>query len=109
MTFKSKAVAGVGTTLTTVSNTVQANTAQTIIGFSLANVTSGNINVTAKLIKADAPSAHLVKDATVLPGGALAVAGGDQKVVLEAGDYIQVSSNTASACDVLMSYLLDAN
>lgn len=109
MAFKSKAVQNVGTSLTQVTNTVSSGTAQTIIGFSAANVTSTNVTVSAKLTKADASYAYLIKEATVLPGGAIIIVGGDQKVVLEAGDSISVNSNASSSIDVLMSYLLDAN
>ena len=109
MAFKSKAVQNVGTTLTQVTATVLTDTAQTLIGFSVANVASVNITISAKLTKADASYAFLVKDATVLPGGAIVIVGGDQKVVLEAGDSISVSSNTASSADCLLSYLVDAN
>jgi hypothetical protein len=111
MAFKSKAVSNIGLvgSPTTITTAVAANTAQTLIGLSLANTSSGNINVSAKLNKNGGTSAHLIKDATVLPGGALAIVGGDQKVVLEEGDTITAWSNTANAADVALSYLLDAN
>jgi hypothetical protein len=41
----------------------------------------------------------------ILPGGALAVVGGDQKVVLEAGDSITAYASNASAVDTVVSYL----
>ena len=69
---------------------------------------AANILVSAKLNKGGS-SAHLVKDATVLPGGTLAIVGGDQKVVLEAADTITAWSSVASSADAIVSYLVDAN
>ena len=90
MAFKSKVTANIGTSgsPSTVSATVSSGTTHTLVGLSLANTTAANITVSAKLVKADASNAFLVKDATVLPGGALAIVGGDQKLVLEAGDSV---------------------
>jgi hypothetical protein len=42
----------------------------------------------------------------VLPGGALAVVGGDQKVVLEAGDSITAYASGSSSADCVVSYLV---
>lgn len=46
-----------------------------------------------------------MKDATVLPGGAIVIVGGDQKVVLEAGDSITAYSSASSSADAAISYL----
>lgn len=111
MAFKSKVSANIGLvgSPTTISDTVSAGFAQTLIGLSLANTSSGNINVSVRLNKNGGSSSHLIKDATVLPGGALAVVGGDQKVVLEQGDTITAWSSAASSADVVLSYLVDTN
>jgi hypothetical protein len=60
--------------------------------------------VSAKLNK-DGASAFLVKDATVLPGGAIVIVGGDQKVVLEAGDTVTAYASASNAADAVVSYL----
>lgn len=108
MAFKSKVTASISVAATpsTITPTVTAGTTLTLIGLSLANVKSGNINVSAKLNKNGGASAFLIKDATVLPGGALAIVGGDQKVVLEEGDSITAYASTASAADAVISYLI---
>jgi len=46
-----------------------------------------------------------VKDAPVPVGGSLVVIGGDQKVVMEPGDVLKVTSDTASSANVHMSHL----
>lgn len=106
MAFKSKATANIGTSgsPSTITPTISSGTA-TVIGLSIANIVSTNITVSAKLLKADSSSAFLVKDATVLPGGAIVIVGGDQKVVLEAGDSIVAYASGSNSADAAVSYL----
>ena len=105
--FKNRTLRGVGTTATAVGAAVAASTETTLIGMTIANVTSGVINVTVTLTdNAGTPNVtNLVKDAPVPTGGSLVVLGGDQKVCLVTGDIIKVKSNTASSADVIMSFL----
>ena len=107
MSFKSQVTPNIGTSgsPSTVTATVTSGTTATLIGLSLANTVSSNITVSAKLNKSGGSSAFLVKDATVLPGGALVVVGGDQKVVLEAGDTITAYASSGSSVDAIVSYL----
>ncbi len=108
MAFKSKVTANIGTSgsPSTVSATVSSGTTHTLVGLSLANTTSANITVSAKLVKADTSNAFLAKDATVLPGGALAIVGGDQKLVLEAGDSVTAYASAGTSADAVVSYLV---
>lgn len=108
MAFKSKATPSISVVATpsTITPTVTAGTTLTLIGLSLANITGANITVSAKLNKNGGTSAFLIKDATVLPGGALAIVGGDQKVVLEESDSITAYASTSSAADAVISYLI---
>ncbi len=108
MAFKSKVTANIGTSgsPSTVSATVSSGTTHTLVGLSLANTTSANITVSAKLVKADTSNAFLVKDATVLRGGALAIVGGDQKLVLEAGDSVTAYASAGTSADAVVSYLV---
>lgn len=111
MPFKSKVSANIGLSgsPTTVSATVANGLAHTVIGFSLANTGAANITVSAKITKADSTTAHLIKDASVLPGGTIVLVGGDQKLVLEYNDTLTAWSNTASSCDAIVSYLSSTN
>ena len=108
MAFKSKVTPNIGTSgaQSTVTDTVAAGAAHTLIGLSFANTTAVNITVSARLVKSGGSSAFLIKDATVLPGGALAVVGGDQKVVLEAGDSISAYASAGTSADAVISYLV---
>jgi hypothetical protein len=84
---------------------VSSGNTATLIGLSLANTVSTAITVSAKLNKTGGTSAFLVKDATVLPGGALVVVGGDQKLVLEAGDTVTAYASAGTSADAVVSYL----
>ena len=107
--FKNRTLRGVGTTPTPLGAAVSANTETTLIGMTIANTTSGVINVTVTLTdNAGSPgpyTTNLVKDAPVPTCGSLVVLGVDQKVCLITGDIIKVKSNTASSADVIMSFL----
>ena len=103
-TFKNRTLRQVGTSPVDVGAVVAASTQTTLIGMTLANVTSGVISVTATLHDGS-NTTHIIKDGPIPTGGSLVVLGGDQKVVLMTGDKIIVTSNTASSCDVIMSFL----
>ena len=103
-TFKNRTLRAVGTVAADVGAVVASNTETTLIGMTLANITSGVISVTATL-NDGSNTTHIVKDAPIPTGGSLILLGGDQKVVLMTGDKIIITSNTASSCDVIMSFL----
>ena len=99
----------VGTSAATIY-TCPADTETTIIGLSIANIVTSQITIDVKLNGAGRTSGavddvHLVKAAPIPVGGSLVVVGGDQKVVLEPGDAIVVTSDTASSADVVLSHL----
>jgi len=76
----------------------------TLIGMSVANIIPSPI--TANITITSGVTSHfMVQQATIAPGGALVPIGGDQKVVLEAGDYLQVQTNAANSADVIVSVL----
>ena len=103
-TFKNRTLRAVGTSPVDVGAVVAASTQTTLIGMTMANITSGVISVTATLHDGS-NTTHIVKDAPVPTGGSLILLGGDQKVVLMTGDKIIITSNTASSVDVIMSFL----
>lgn len=108
MAFKSKVAASIGVSgsPTTITDTVAAATSHTVIGLSFANVGTANVTVSVKLNKNGGANAFLVKDAIVPLGGALAIVGGDQKLVLETGDTVTAYSSSASSIDAVLSYLV---
>jgi hypothetical protein len=108
MAFKSKITANIGVDASpsTLTPVIASGQTATLIGLSIANTTGATINVSARVVKADTTSAYLIKNAAVLPGGALAIVGGDQKVVIEQGDSITASASAASSADAVISYLI---
>ena len=82
--------------------TAGAGVQATVIGMSIANMTSTPISANV-YVTAGGTDYYMVKEATVAVGGALVPIGGDQKLVLEATDAIKVSA-TANA-DVILSVL----
>lgn len=102
--FRLKTSTGVGTSPATVYTTPSA-TATTIIGLSVANITTAAIEVDVQVENNDGDNIYIVKAAPVPVGGSLVVIGGDQKVVMEASDVLKVTSDTASSADVALSIL----
>ncbi len=76
----------------------------TVIGMSIGNTTSAPITANVILISSGT-SFFMLQGATIATGGALVPIGGDQKLVLEAGDYIQVQTSGANSADVILSVL----
>ena len=108
-TFLSETDASIGTSAATVF-TCPSSTQSTIIGLSVANRTTAQILVDVQLdasgrTSGAEDSVYLVKAAPVPAGSSLVVIGGDQKVVMEPGDEIVVTSDTASSADVVLSHL----
>lgn len=107
--FLSETDTGIGTSPATVL-TCGASTETTIIGLSISNIITSQITVDVQLdastrTSGAEDSVYLVKGAPIPVGGSLIVVGGDQKVVLEPGDTIKVTSSTASSADVVISHL----
>jgi hypothetical protein len=76
----------------------------TVIGMTIANITDAPI--TANVTITSGGTAHfLVKNAIIATGGSLVPIGGDQKVVLEATDYMQVQTSATDSADVIVSVL----
>jgi hypothetical protein len=98
--FKSR---NVGTSAVTVY-TCPASTQTTVIGLSVANTSASPIT-TDVYITSGGLDFYLVKAATVPVGGSLVIAGGDQKVVLEAADALKAIMSAASSADVVASLL----
>lgn len=81
-----------------------AGVSATVIGMSIGNTTSAPItaNVT---ITSGGTTYFMLQGATIATGGALVPVGGDQKLVMEAGDYLQVQTSATNSADVIVSVL----
>jgi len=109
-TFKNKITKEVGTSATVIYTAGENGGAPTsiIIGMNIANRTSSQITVDVTITDVSPNPdvvCFLVKAAPVPVGGSLIAVGGNQKIVLENGDKISVTSSAASSADVSVSIL----
>ena len=73
---------------------------------SIANLKVSPISANVSIYHAPSTnSIFMGKNATIAAGGALVPIGGDQKLILEAGDKLQVQTNGDSSADVIVSVL----
>jgi len=104
-TFKNSITGSIGATGVIVY-TCPAATSTTVIGMSVANVTSNNITVSTTLTSASqGKTVYLIKDATITSGGTAVLVGREQKVVMSALDTLTVTSSAATSADVVVSVL----
>ena len=103
--FKNSITGSIGTTGVAVYTT-PANASTTVIGVGIANVNSNNISVSVMVRDTSAnKAAYVVKDALIVPGSSEVLVGGEQKLVLETGDFLSVTSSLANSADVIVSVL----
>jgi len=110
--FKLKTFDGSGTAANTDMTiyTGQPSTETTIIGMSIANISTSQILVDVKIESNTVDNetnsnVFLIKDAPIPVGGTLVPIGGDQKVVLLDTDVLKVQSDTANSADTTLSIL----
>lgn len=104
--FRRKSSRNIGATPQVVGGyTVPAATDAVVIGLILANISSTTITGTVTITGSGGNITNIVRNAVIPVGGSLVVAGGEQKIVLETGDTVNVTSNTAASIDVTMSIL----
>ena len=91
---------------TTASNVYApaAATQATVIGMTIGNTTASPISANVTVVSGGTTH-FMVQNATISNGGALVPIGGDQKLVLEFGDYIQVQTSAVNSADVILSVL----
>ena len=79
-----------------------ANSNDTVVGISVANVTGSAVNASV-FINDGTNDFYLVKNAPIPSGSALQVLDGGAKVVVQSGDILKVVSDTASSLDTWIS------
>jgi|TARA_B100001093_G_scaffold8598_1_gene8304 hypothetical protein len=93
----------VGTSAVTVYT---ADSNDTVVGISVANVASATINVSV-YITSGGNDIHLIKDTPIVQGSALQIIDGGARFVLQNTDALKVISDTASSADVWISAVDD--
>ena len=102
--FKLVTDTGVGTSAATIY-TCPSSTETTIIGLSIANIVTSQIEIDVQLENNDGDNVYIIKDAPVPVGSSLVVVGGEQKVVMNASDVLKVTSSASTSADVTLSIL----
>ena len=104
-TFKNSINSSIGTTGVKVYE-APANSSATVIGVNVANANSNNISVSVMMRDISANRVvFVVKDALIVPGSSTVLVGGEQKLVLESGDFLSVTSSLANSADAIVSVL----
>lgn len=83
-----------------------ADSYDTVVGISLANVTASQIIVSCYINDAT-NDIYLVKDVPIPAGSSLQVLDGGAKFVVQSGDALKVISDTATSLDVWVSTVDD--
>jgi hypothetical protein len=91
---------------TSASTLFTADSYDTVVGISLANVTASQIIVSCYINDAT-NDIYLVKDVPIPAGSSLQVLDGGAKFVVQSGDALKVISDTASSLDVWVSTVDD--
>lgn len=102
-TFKSITKASVGISTQDVY-TVPGATTAVVIGFCLSNRTASNVTADVFINKSTGDDVYIVKG-ILIPDGSLYDFNAGNKIILETGDKIEITSNTASSVDVIVSVL----
>jgi hypothetical protein len=103
--FKNSLESGIGTA-GSVAYTCPAGRTSTVIGVSVANIAAADVELTVKAHDVStAKISHVIKSFVVAENSTLVLFGGDQKLVLEAGDFLSVTGSSAAAFDVIVSVL----
>ena len=79
-----------------------------IIGMSAANVLPNqNVNFSAAIMDSatDSDPTHIIRNATIAPGGTEVIVGGDHKIIMQAGNIIKAVSSDSNSLDVIVSYV----
>ena len=83
-----------------------ANSYDTVVGISVANVTASAVNASV-YINDGSNDIYLIKDAPIPAGSSLQVLDGGAKFVVQSSDALKVISDTASSLDVWVSTVDD--
>lgn len=105
-TFTRKLSRQIGTTATEIGNyTVGANTTTVVVGLSVTNRTGSSITANVFIQDSALANTFVVANAPIGSGSTLVVGGGDQKLVLIAGDKVLVQSSASNSADAVMSIM----
>ena len=93
---------------TSASTLLTANSDDAVIGIRLANILGSTIQVDVFITHDDGggdDNYYLVKGINIPPNSSVEIVDAGSKIVMQSGDDLKVQSDTASSCDVWVSYI----
>jgi hypothetical protein len=102
--FRNKVAKEIGTTPVEVLATAP-NSRMTIIGMSLANLTSGIVLIDIELTDDTEVTGYYAKQILVPPNSSLRVVNGGEKLILSTSNSLTITANVADAVDAIISYV----
>ncbi|CAB4125881.1 hypothetical protein UFOVP181_357 [uncultured Caudovirales phage] len=103
--FKNILHSGLGTSPVTVLTTA-SNAKTTVIGLSLTNMTDSIVLASIQIEDTvGLTSAYYLKDVILPPNQSLRVVNGGERLVLGVSTKINITTNTASSLDLVLSYV----
>ena len=104
--FKLKTLDGSAISANTTSTvyTAPGSTTTIVLGLTLSNITTATIYASVGITNSDGDDVNFLKSVPLPTGSAIEVMSGN-KIVLETGDTITVSSDTANSLDTTMSIM----
>ena len=79
-----------------------------IIGMSAANVLPNtNVNFSAAIMDSatDSDPTHIIRNATIAPGGTEVIIGGDHKIILEPTHRLKAVASDSDSLDIVVSFV----
>jgi hypothetical protein len=102
--FKNKVAKEIGTTPVEVLATAP-NSRMTVIGMSLANLTTGIVLVDVELTDDSEVTGYYAKQILIPPNSSLRVINGGEKLILATSNSLSITANIDSAVDAIISYV----
>ena len=79
-----------------------------ILGMSAANVLPNqNVNLSAAIMDSatDSDPTHIIRNATIAPGGTEVIVGGDHKIILEPTHRLKAVASDSDSLDIVVSFV----
>jgi len=102
--FKNKVAKEIGTTPVEVLATAP-NSRMTVIGMSLANLTTRIVLVDVELTDDSEVTGYYAKQILIPPNSSLRVINGGEKLILATSNSLSITANVDSAVDAIISYV----
>jgi len=102
--FRNKVAKEIGVTPVQVLATAP-NSRMTIIGLSLANLTTGIVLIDITLTDDASVTGYYAKQVLVPPNSSLRVVNGGEKLILSTSNSLSISANVEDAVDAIISYV----